>query len=106
VDVNQKDVVAALRFFGASVTPTSMLGEGLPDLLVGWMGCTILIEVKDGAKSAAERKLTPAQERWHREWKGRPVFVAKSAAEAVAYVFGFVPEGEPWKKGGASDGKE
>ena len=107
VDANHADIVAALRFFGASVVPTGGVGDGFPDLLVGYFGETYLIEIKDGSKSPAERRLTPAQEKWHREWKGDPVFVAKSAAEAVAYVFGFVSyEGEPWKKGGASDGKE
>lgn len=101
VDVNQKDVVSALRFFGATVAVTSAQGEGFPDLIVGYRGRTFLIEVKDGDKGAAA-KLTPAQVEWFAAWKGEPVFVAHSAATAVAFVTGVVPEGEPWKKGGTT----
>lgn len=101
-DANQSDVVTALRYYGATVQPTSMVGDGVPDLLVGVGGRTFLIEVKDGSKPSAARKLTPAQEKWFSEWRGEPVFVAESAAVAVAFVFGFVPEGEPWKKGGSN----
>jgi hypothetical protein len=100
VDVNQQDVVLALRFFGATVVVTSHVGVGFPDLIVGYHGRTFLLEVKDGKKGAAA-KLTPAQEKWIKNWQGEPVFVARSAAEAVAFVCGFVPEGEPWKKGAA-----
>jgi hypothetical protein len=99
-DANHADVVAALRFFGATVVPTGGVGDGFPDLLVGHLGRTYLIEVKDGAKTPSDRCLTPAQVRWHESWKGDPVYVAHSPEMAVAYVFGFVPEGEPWKKGG------
>lgn len=100
VDVNQQDVVAALRFFGATVVLTSHVGNGFPDLIVGYHGRTFLLEVKDGKKGAAA-KLTPAQEKWIQNWKGEPVFTARSTAEAVAFVCGFVPDGEPWRKGGA-----
>jgi hypothetical protein len=103
VDANHGDVVAALRFYGASVVPTGGVGDGFPDLLVGSIGRTFLIEVKDGDKPPGERRLTKDQERWHAEWKGEPVFVATSAAHAVAFVFGFVPEGTPWRKGVKSE---
>lgn len=100
-DVNQQDVVAALRFFGATAVITSHVGNGFPDLLVGHRGATFLLEVKDGKKGAAA-KLTPAQEKWISNWKGEPPFLVRSAAEAVAFVMGFAPEGEPWKKGGSN----
>lgn len=98
MDVNQKDVVAALRFFGCSVAVTSVMGEGFPDLLVGHMGETYLVEVKDGEKGAAA-KLTPAQVDWISHWKGRPVFVAHTVHQALAFVLGKVIEGTPWRGG-------
>lgn len=101
VDDNQAETVTALRFFGATVVVTSHVGAGFPDLIVGYRGRTFLLEVKDGQKGA-KAKLTPAQERWLAGWQGEPVFVSRSAAEAVAFVCGFVPDGEPWKKGGAA----
>jgi hypothetical protein len=54
VDANQREVVAALRGAGASVQLLHAVGEGCPDLLVGYKGLTMLLEVKDGSK-AAER---------------------------------------------------
>ena len=99
--MNQADVVSALRFFGCSVAVTSAHGEGFPDLLVGHHGETFLLEIKDKEKGAAA-KLTPAQVRWFSEWKGRPVFVAYTVHQALAFVLGRVIEGTPWraKKGG------
>ena len=98
VDENQAETVAALRYFGATVVVCSHIGAGFPDLLVGHRGRTFLLEVKDGKKGAAA-KLTPAQVKWLAEWRGEPVYVPRSTAEAVAFVMGFVPEGEPWKGG-------
>ena len=53
VDDNQNEIVAALRACGATVRIINQ-GGGIPDLLVGYRGNTILIEVKDGAKVPAE----------------------------------------------------
>ena len=46
VDANQKEIVAALRRIGATVQCLHMVGHGCPDLLVGWHGENILMEVK------------------------------------------------------------
>ena len=75
VDRNQSEIVEALRKFGASVQSLAAVGDGVPDLLVGWRGMNLLIEVKDGSKPPSVRKLTPDQEAWHDAWAGRPVFV-------------------------------
>lgn len=70
VDDNQKQVVAAFRKFGCSVQILSDVGKGVPDLMVGHSGVNHLVEIKDGAKPASKRKLTPDQQEWHRLWKG------------------------------------
>ena len=85
-DGNQTEVVAALRKSGASVCSLAGQADGVPDLLVGWRGKTILIEVKDSSKPPSARKLTPAQVRWHAEWTGQPVHVVNSVEDALAVL--------------------
>ena len=62
VDANQEQVVSALRAAGANVWIL-----GLPvDLLVGYKGHTILMEVKDGPK----KRLTALQDTFFAKWEG------------------------------------
>lgn len=70
VDANQPEIVAALRKAGAFVQPLHTVGNGCPDLLVGYAQRTAVVECKDGSKTPSARLLTPDQERWHREWNG------------------------------------
>ena len=91
VDANQREVVAALRGAGASVQLLHAVGEGCPDLLVGYKGLNMLLEVKDGSKPPSAQKLTPQQEEWHRDWRGHRVVVnspeaALTAIGAIAIV--------------------
>ena len=85
VDANQSEIVAAFRKAGATVTPLHAVGQGCPDLLVGFRGVNYAVEVKDGAKPPSARKLTPDQVSWHDTWRGQ-VAVVKSAAEALALL--------------------
>jgi Holliday junction resolvase len=71
VDANQPDIVGAFRRLGFSVAVTSKMGDGFPDLVVGRRGHNLLIEIKDGSKIPSKRQLTPAQEEFHRAWRGR-----------------------------------
>ena len=84
VDANQRQVVAALRGAGASVQLLHAVGEGCPDLLVGYRGGNFLIEVKDGQKPPSAQKLTPQQEIWHRDWRGHRVVVNSPEAALAA----------------------
>ena len=70
-DANQPQVVKALRDAGATVAITSMVGDGFPDLVVGFRGETLLIEVKDGSKPKSEQALTPDEEDFRRIKWGR-----------------------------------
>ncbi|WP_435170784.1 hypothetical protein [Falsirhodobacter sp. 1013] len=85
VDANQPEIVKALRKAGASVQPLHSVGSGCPDLLVGYRGINLAIEVKDGAKPPSARKLTADQVEWHAGWRGQVAVVA-SVAEAFAAV--------------------
>lgn len=80
VDTNHKEIVEALRKFGASVISLAPVGGGVPDLLVG-KGINFIIEVKKDSKS----NLTPAQEKFFKEWKGF-VFRVNSAEEAIEKI--------------------
>lgn len=81
VDINQREIVAALRRAGASVQVLSQVGQGVPDLLVSRAGTNYLLEVKAGPRDA----LTPDEAAWHDAWRGQ-VCVVRSAEEALAAV--------------------
>lgn len=78
VDANQREIVRSLRLAGASVHILSEVGDGCPDILVGWRGKNYLLEIKTDSG-----KLTKDQEDWHREWRGE-VSIVRSLAEAFA----------------------
>jgi len=82
IDANQEQIVAALRAMGATVRIVTQ-GNGLPDLLVGFRGMTILMEVKDGQKVPSARKLTPAEQKFFDEWRGGVVAIVNSVDEAI-----------------------
>ena len=90
VDDNQPAIIDALRKAGCSVTPTHQAGKGFPDLAVGRLGKTFLLEVKDGDKAPSRRKLTDDQVRWHGQWLGHKAVVCNvsEALEAVGIVAG------------------
>lgn len=85
VDANQAEVVKALRAAGCGVLDLSSVGKGCPDLLVHpptYPECrmVVLMEVKN--KKGRGDKLTPAQEKFHAEWKGW-IYRVTSPAEAL-----------------------
>lgn len=108
-DTNEKAIIAALRALGAVVNKIEGVagnGEdfGVPDLIVGYRGRTILVEVKnpDSNKGGRQLKskggsgksgLTDTQVRWWNTWAGGAAFVVETPEEAVHAVRGVeVPE--------------
>ena len=85
VDANHGTIRDALRAMGASVADTKSAGEGFPDLVVGYRGKTLLVEVKDGTLPPSARKLTGPQEKFHSNWRGH-VCVVKNVEEAAALL--------------------
>jgi Holliday junction resolvase len=79
VDKNQKDVVKALRDYGADVFLLHTVGGGIPDLLCTYNDQTILMEVKDGE----DKKLTPQQITLFANWQGGPLHRINSVQEAI-----------------------
>lgn len=85
VDANQGEIVAALRELGISVQILSAVGEGCPDILVGYKGGNYPIEIKDGERPPSERTLTPQQKKWHAEWKGT-AYVANRLSDVLLII--------------------
>ncbi len=83
VDRNHQEIVKALRAVGASVQSLAAIGKGCPDLLVGYRGRNILIEVKDGDRPPSERKLTEHQLDWITYWNGAPVAIVTNVTEVL-----------------------
>jgi hypothetical protein len=80
VDANHAEIVKALRQFGVSVVSLAAVGRGCPDLLCGYHGRNVLLEVKDGKK-----RLLPHQGEWQDQWQG-PVVTVRSVDEAIQAV--------------------
>lgn len=90
----EKNIVKALEAAGATVTKLD--GKGVPDLLVGFRGRTILIECKDpddGARNSRGRGgrkvnnalgLRESQWAWFQEWRGTAPIVVTTPEEAIA----------------------
>ena len=81
VDMNQKLLIAhCKRIPGVSVQLLSDVGKGVPDVLLGYRGRNLLIEIKRDDVSPSRSKLNARQERWHSEWNGQ-VAVVRNVAD-------------------------
>ena len=83
IDKNQPAIVDALRACGAFVQSLAAVGNGCPDLLIGYRGRTILVEVKDGSNVPSAQKLTLDQLLWHAKWSGGSLAVVNDLESAL-----------------------
>jgi Holliday junction resolvase len=79
VDTNHKEIVKALRDAGATVVSLAAMKHGIPDILVGYAGETILMEIKKDSKA----KFTPDQLEFMGKWKGGAVSRVDSVDAAI-----------------------
>ena len=86
IDANQEQVVSVLRAAGATVQSLASVGKGVPDLLVGYKGQTLLMEIKDGNKPNSQRLLTEDQLKWHGSWKGGALAIVDSPESALMMI--------------------
>ena len=78
-DANKAEIVAALREAGATVWDLR-----LPvDLLCGYGGKTLLMELKDGSKPPSAQKLTKLQSTFMASWTGGPVVTVNDVEGAL-----------------------
>lgn len=80
VDANQKEIVKALRDFGASVQIISDVGKGCPDIIVGWQGDNYLVEIKKD-----KGVLTPHEIAFFSSWKGQVCMIR--SADTLLDIF-------------------
>ncbi len=78
-DEAEPAVVRAFENGGAMVAKLS--ARDLPDLLVGFLGVTHLVEVKTN-----RARMRNGQETFAKKWLGSPVVVARTAAQARKWL--------------------
>ena len=80
VDANQAEIVETLRQTGMSVITLHRVGQGCPDLLVGFGGRNYLLEIKN-----KHSDLNVPEMDFHLTWRGQ-VAVIRSADQALDYI--------------------
>lgn len=94
-DATHTEIVEALRKAGATVHSLAAVGKGMPDLLVGVRGITLLVECKDGSKPPSARRLTPDQQDFMRTWTGGPVAVVDGVDAALRVLSSLSAQAKP-----------
>lgn len=84
-DANHKEIAQVFTVLGFTVLDTSMIGDGAPDMIVGYKNTNFLIEIKDGSKPPSARRLTPDEQDFHAKWKG-PIAIISSVDEALDLI--------------------
>jgi Holliday junction resolvase len=79
IDSNHTEIVAALRQAGATVVSLAAMKHGIPDILVGYNGETILMEIKKDSKA----KFTSDQLEFIGKWKGGAISRVDSVETAL-----------------------
>ena len=82
VDENQKALIHTFIALGASVLNLSTVGRGCPDLLIGYRGKTVLVEIKRNEKA----KYTEPQIKFMQEWRGGAVSRIDSVDAAIRLI--------------------
>ena len=82
VDENQKQLVHTFIALGASVLNLSTVGRGCPDLLIGYRGKSVLVEIKRDNKAT----FTDPQVKFMQEWRGGAVSRIDSVDAAIRLI--------------------
>lgn len=82
-DGNHNAIADAFRAAGASVIETHRLGDDFPDLVIGWRGRTVLVEVKNPEGRDRE---TEGQRLAREAWRGDLWVIVRDPAAAVTAV--------------------
>lgn len=87
VDGNQRPIVTALRGLGAYVQDVSKYPVGF-DLLIGWRGRVLCVEIKNGLRPPSARKLTANEAAIQSELAriGSRLYIVNDEREALALL--------------------
>jgi len=89
-DINQAEIVEALRAAGASVLILARVGQGCADLSVGYRGRNYFLEVK-----TASGELTEVEREFMERWRGHYAIV-RTPEEALRAVGAIAAEDEDY----------
>lgn len=79
-DSNHAEIAQAFEQLGCSVFDSSAMGDGFPDLVIGLVGLSALVEIK-----TPDGFLTPAQECLIERWRG-PIYVVATVDDVTQLV--------------------
>jgi len=85
-DNNHREIVKALIQVGCSVLDIAGVGNGCPDLLVGYRGTNYLMEIKNRKSSYGKRGLKENQQKFANQWRGGQVYVVSTIEEALKII--------------------
>lgn len=86
-DANHDPIVERFRALGCSVIEMHATGiPGFPDLVVGTIGVSHLVEVKNPDTPYGRKGLNDNQTAFARDWRGSMVYVASSEDDATILV--------------------
>lgn len=80
-DANHAELAAVYEELYCSVVDTHGLGFGFPDLVVGIVGQTELVEVKTEFGTVEK-----SQVRFQRDWRGSKVTIVRTRADVINHV--------------------
>lgn len=80
-DANHVELAGVYEQLGCSVVNTYHVGGGYPDVNVGLVGITELVEIK-----MPDGEPTPAQVTFHRDWRGSRIVVVRTMDDVIAHV--------------------
>ncbi len=75
-DANHATIKRAFERSGATVVDLHTIGGGVPDLLIGFAGADVLVEIKLPTRKLRDGKTSPRstlsrrQVGWHHSWRG------------------------------------
>jgi len=81
VDNNQLEIVKVFKSLGATVLNLSGVGKGCPDLLIGYKGISVLVEIK-----SKTGKFTEPQLKFMEQWRGGAVNRIDSVDGAIRLI--------------------
>lgn len=81
VDNNQLEIVKVFKSLGATVLNLSAVGKGCPDLLIGYKGISVLVEIK-----SKTGKFTEPQLKFMEQWQGGAVNRIDSIDGAIRLI--------------------
>ena len=86
-DSNHDAIANDFRELGCSVADLENTGvEGWPDIGVGCVGVTHLVEIKNPDTAYGRAGLSKSQSAFARDWRGGPIYVARTRDDVVALV--------------------